>query len=189
MRPELGPVSGSAPEVPADVIRRRVVEAVSDSMRSVEHIDHGELHLYLALLQDRLPVYVGTMTDLLAQAGQADVHKNLMMVAEATIGFYSEVLAAKLAVVASPKQLVRLRQVMKPRQLGPHEAEGALAAYLRQEQELGRIAADADPLGSARLLIGACLNYVFSVMLLGDDVLPPRQEYATHLVQGLRLSP
>ncbi|MFI0482849.1 TetR/AcrR family transcriptional regulator C-terminal domain-containing protein [Actinomadura sp. 9N215] len=189
MRPERGPASSPVSEGPADGVRRRVVEAVSDSMRAVEHFDHGELRLYLALLQDRLPVYVGTMHELFAQAGQASVHKNLVMAAEATIGFYSEVLAAKMAVVASPPQLVRLRQVMKPRQIGPHQAEATVAAYLRREQELGRVAADAEPLGAARLLIGACLNYVFSVMLLGDDMLPPRQEYAALLVEGLRLSP
>lgn len=189
MRPEREPASSSVPEGPADSVRRRVVEAVSDSMRSVEHLDHGELHLYLALLQDRLPVYVGTIAEIFSQAGEAGVHKNLVMVAEATIGFYSEVLAAKVAVLASPTQLVRLRQVMKPRQIGPHQAERSVAAYLRREQELGRVAAQVEPLGAARLLIGACLNYVFTVMLLGDDVLPPCREYATVLVQGLRISP
>ncbi|WUI02721.1 TetR/AcrR family transcriptional regulator C-terminal domain-containing protein [Spirillospora sp. NBC_00431] len=188
MRPERGPASGSIPGGPADGVRRRVVEAVSDSMRSVEHMGHGELHLYLALLQDRLPVYVGTTTELLTQAGQADVHKNLMMFAEATIGFYNEVLAAKMAVVVSPSQVIRLRQVMEPRRLGPQQAEEVVAAYLRRERELGRVPADVEPLGAARLLLGGCLNYVFSVMLLGDDALPPRQEYAAQLVQGLRLA-
>ncbi|TMR07357.1 hypothetical protein ETD83_01010 [Actinomadura soli] len=177
------------PENPADRVRRRVVEAVSDSMRSVQHREHGELHLYLSLLQDRLPVYVGTVADLLSHVGQASVHKNLVMVAEATIGFYNEVLAAKVAVLANPVQLVRLRQVMEPRQLGPHQAENSVAAYLQKEQELGRVAARVEPLGAARLLIGACLNCAFTVLLLGDDALPPRHEYATGLVHGLHLSP
>ncbi|MFI0366929.1 TetR/AcrR family transcriptional regulator C-terminal domain-containing protein [Actinomadura sp. 1N219] len=177
------------PESPADRVRRRVVEAVSDSMRSVQHREHGELHLYLSLLQDRLPVYVGTVADLLSHVGQASVHKNLVMVAEATISFYDEVLAAKVAVVASPAQLVRLRQVMGPRQIGPHQAENSVAVYLRQEQELGRVAEHVDPQAAARLLIGACLNCAFTVLLLGDDAVPPRHEYATGLVHGLRLSP
>ncbi|MFC4048479.1 TetR/AcrR family transcriptional regulator C-terminal domain-containing protein [Actinomadura syzygii] len=189
MQPEPASASSSAPESPADGVRRLVVEAVSHSMRSVQGTEHGELHLYLSLLQDRLPVYVGTVADLLAHAGGAGVRKNLVMVAEATINFYSEVLAAKVAVLANPAQLVRLRQVMRPRRLGPHQAEHAVAVYLRQEQEIGRVAADADPVGAARLLIGACLNYAFTLLLLGDDALPPRHEYAAVLVQGMRVTP
>ena len=185
MQPEPESASSSVPASPADGVRRRVVEAVSDSMRSVQNTEHGELHLYLSLLQDRLPIYVGTVADLVSHAGEASVRKNLEMVAEATISFYSEVLAAKVAVLASPAQLVRLRQVMRPRQLGPDQAEHAVAAYLRQERELGRLSAEVDPVGAARLLIGACLNYAFSRLLLGDDALPPRHEYATVLVRGL----
>ncbi|RKS70792.1 TetR family transcriptional regulator [Actinomadura pelletieri DSM 43383] len=189
MRPLPEPATGPVPESRADLVRRRVVEAVSDAMSSVRHVEHGELHLYLALLQDRLPIYVGTVTDLHSQVGQADVCKNLMLVAEATIGFYREVLTAKAAVLASPAQLVRLREVMLPRQLGPHQAEQAVAAYLRQEQELGRVAADVETLGTARLLLGACLNHVFTVLLLGDDILPPCEEYVADLVRALRLTP
>lgn len=189
MQPEPAPASSSAPESPADGVRRLVVEAVSASMRAVQNTEHGDLHLYLSLLQDRLPVYVGTVADLLSHIGHAGVRKNLVMVAEATISFYSEVLAAKVAVLASPAQLVRLRQVMQPRQLGPHQAEQVVADYLRQEQELGRVAADVDLVGAARLLIGACLNYAFTVLLLGDHAMPPRHEYAAVLVQGMRISP
>ena len=90
--------------------------------------------------------------------------------------------------LAAPAQLIALRHAMKAPGLGPGRAEDAVAGYLRDEQQLGRIAADADPLASARLLLGACLSYSFSATLLGEDSVPPPGEYVLGVVRGLRLA-
>jgi hypothetical protein len=149
--------------------------------------DRAAMDLYLALLQDRLPIYVRSMVELFGQLGQGDVEENLIPVAIATINFYHEVLGAKVSVFAKPAQLVRLRQLLHERGLGPTVAPDRISAYLRKEQELGRVTPEVDTLAIARLLIGACLNYAFTGMLMGEDELPTREKYAADIVAALRL--
>ena len=144
--------------------------------------------LYLALLQDRLPVYVQTMKDLRGRAGQGCLRGNLREVAAATLDFYCGMLGAKVSAIADPEQLVRLRDLMKRRGLGPAAAHRVLAEYLRDEQLGGRMAAEVAPDSAASLLIGGCLSYAFNRLLMGEDDLPPREAYVTGLVQGLRLT-
>lgn len=174
---------------PADDARRRVVGAVQDAGLATNTGDRAELDLYLALLQDRLPVYVGTLADLFADVGVGSVRERLVMAARATIDFYCGILAAKVSVFARPSQLVRLRQVMRAREMGPQRSEETIATYLREEQKLGRVSADAEPLASARLLIGGGLNYAFVRMLKGEVYMPPTEDYAADIVRGLRLDP
>jgi hypothetical protein len=149
--------------------------------------DHAATDLYLALLQDRLPVYVQTLKDLRGRAGQGCVPGNLLPVAAATLDFYCGILGAKVGVIADSGQLVRLRDLMKARGLGPAAGHHVLADYLREEQQGGRLTADAAAESIASLLIGGCLSYAFSQLLMGEDDLPPRQAYITGLVQALRL--
>ena len=85
---------------PPDYVRRQVVEMAADTLRAVpagspeasgpasgsrygEH-GHAATDLYLALLQDQLPVYVRTMMDLRARVGQGSVRESLLPVARAT---------------------------------------------------------------------------------------------------------
>ncbi len=108
-------------------MRRQVVEMAADTLRpsagrSPERTrpgDHGhaDTDLYLALLQDQLPVYVRAMMDLRAGIGQGSVRDSLLPVARATFDFYCQVLGAKVKIIADPDQLVRLRERMRGRGL------------------------------------------------------------------------
>lgn len=183
----------------SEAVRRKVVEAASDILRdaSVNGGPHGSrlvpassdqsaINLYLALLQDRLPVYTRAIEDLDAQVGRASVTENLLPVAHACIDFYTDVLGAKVSVLASPDQLLQLRGALKARELGPHAAHQAVAGYLDRERRLGRVRADVECAAAAQLLIGACVNYAFTKMLMGDG--PPQDLYTTSMVNGLRLT-
>jgi hypothetical protein len=188
-----------------DRIRRQVVDMVTDAQRGGHGAGPGgpgparggrypggnggqaATDLYLALLQDRLPVYVQTMKDLRGRAGQGCVRGNLRQVAAATLDFYCGMLGAKVSAMADPEQLVRLRDLMKRRGLGPAAAHRVLADYLRDEQRSGRMAADVAADSAASLLIGGCLSYAFNRLLMGEDDLPPRDAYVSGLVQALRL--
>ena len=97
-------------------------------------------------------------------------------------------LGAKVSAIGDPEQLVRLRELMKRRGLGPVVAHRVLAEYLRDEQRAGRLPADVAADSAASLLIGGCLSYAFNRLLMGEDDLPPREAYVTGLVQGLRLT-
>ncbi|MFB9834888.1 hypothetical protein [Actinoallomurus acaciae] len=179
----------------ADSVRRQVVEVATEMMRGTsapargasEPSDQSAMTLYLALLTDRLPVYARTMTDLESRAGEASVEENLVPVAQATIRFYCEILAAKVSVFTKPDQLLQLRQVLTSRGMGPQAADTRVAAYLDRERTLGRVAADVDCAAAAQLLIGTCVNYAFTKMLL-DDVMP-QEHFIDRAIRGLRLAP
>jgi hypothetical protein len=184
-----------------DSVRREMVEVVGELMRgasdasssaspgpgfTADSSDQSAMNLYLALLMDRLPVYARTMINLESQVGEGSVEQNLIPIGLATIQFYEEILAAKVSVFTKPDQLLQLRQGLKTRDLGPHSAHSRVAAYLDAERRHDRIAADVDCDAAAQLLIGACLNYAFTKILL-DDV-PPRESFVERAVRGLRLT-
>ncbi|HLJ54948.1 MAG TPA: TetR/AcrR family transcriptional regulator C-terminal domain-containing protein, partial [Chthonomonadaceae bacterium] len=198
--------SGACPIDTPLRVRHRVAEAAADLVSGAGHDNgggsrsgaarmggappgHAGADVYLAMLQDRLPVYVHSLSAATAQAGNGSVDENLSLAAHATICFYASILPVKVSVLAIPAELIELRHAMKARRLGPGRAEETVAWYLREEQQLGRVAADADPRASARLLLGACLSYSFTAMLLGDEGVPPPDEYVPDLVRGLRLAP
>jgi hypothetical protein len=185
-----------------DRVRRQVLEVAADTLRGASDGEPGTAWLpgdsgchhaatdtYLALLQDQLPVYVRAMMDLRARAGQGTVREGLLPVARATFDFYCGVLEAKVKVLADPDQLVRLREHMRSRGLGPDAAHDLLTAHLLEEQERGRLAPDASPSGIASLLLGACLHYAFISLMMGGADLPPRDAFTADLVQNLRLDP
>lgn len=189
--------------------RHRVTETAADMMSGADHdgsgmswagapndvrlggapVRHAAADMYLAMLQDRLPVYVHSLSAATARTGYGTVDENLSLIARATIDFYAAILPVKVSVLAAPAQLIGLRHAMKAHGLGPDRAEHAVAGYLRDEQRLGKVAEDVDPQASARLLLGACLSYSFSAMLMGDDCVMPPDEYVPGLVRGLRLAP
>jgi hypothetical protein len=188
---------------PADYMRRQVLELAADTQRMVredrpgaaagvpgtrfgDH-DHAATDLYLALLQDQLPVYVRVMMDLRAGVGQGSVRDSLLQVARATFDFYGHVLGAKVKVIADPDQLVRLREHMRVRGLGPDGARELLAAHLREEQERGRVSPGVSPDAVAAMLIGGCLHYASCQVMMGDAGLPSRETFTRDLVQALRL--
>lgn len=191
----------AVPSAP-DHIRHQVVEMATEAQRSAriagsDAIAHGSAwsadrghaatDLYLALLQDKLPVYVRTMVDLRRGVGQGSVRASLLPVAGATFDFYASMLSAKVRVIADPDQVVLLRDTMRERGLGPAAAHDILAAHLREEQELGRVDPEINPDATASLLIGACVNYAFTALLMGEADLPPRESFIACLVQALRL--
>jgi hypothetical protein len=183
----------------SEAVRHQVVNAATDVLHGASagdgahdprqipaFSDQSAINLYLALLQDRLPVYARTVEALHDQVGRASVTENLLPVAHACIDFYDDVLGVKVSVLASPDQLLRLRRVLKDRGLGPHAAYETVAAYLDREQRLGRVRADVECTASAQLLIGACVNYAFTKLLMGEG--PPQDLYTTSMVNGLRLT-
>lgn len=176
----------SAPHGAAEAVRHRVVQIASEVSSSGRIDESTEIRLYLALLQDGLPVYARAMATLTGQVGHGDVHENLDAAVQATIDFYRRILATKVAIFTQPAQLARLRRLMYERGLSPRTATEEFAAYLAGEQRLGRVAAEVDPLATSRLLQGAAVNYVFTTLLLGQDG-SDRADYVHSIVAGARV--
>jgi hypothetical protein len=176
--------------------RRRVVDATFQLMRERDPSEGTHetpaaprFDAFLALLQDRLPVWHRVLADLSSLVGKAEVNDVLIPVARAAIEFYVEIQSTGVLAFTSPGQVVRFRRAMRTNELGPHEALAALADYLTAEQRLGRVDADVDPDAAARLLLGACYQHAVTEVMMGSDMVPPRDETADRLVYGLRLHP
>ncbi|WP_155126613.1 hypothetical protein [[Actinomadura] parvosata] len=166
--------------------RQRVLQ-MAVSLR--EDRPGGPVDYFLALLQDRLPLWLSILHDLSHRAGKGSVSGNLLPVARAGIDHYIDVQSAALPAFTSPNVTVRFRQALRDTGLGPQTEIAPLAAYLAAEQRLGRVRADADPDASARLLVAGCFHRAYIEMFVGADACPARDVSAREIVRELRLEP
>ncbi|WP_271218338.1 hypothetical protein [Streptosporangium carneum] len=143
--------------------------------------------MFLALLQDRLPVWLRILDDLMYLVGKGRVNDNLLPIVRAGIDYYSEVQSVALPAFTSPSVTVRFREAMRDSELGPMSEVVPLAEYLAAEQRIGRISSEADPLASARLLLAGCFRHAYYEMFVGAGFLPSRDDSAEEIVRELRL--
>jgi AcrR family transcriptional regulator len=138
--------------------------------------------LFLALLLERQPHLSSSLAELDRQAGTGDMARALAEFAAAAIAFYRRALPMAGGMLAEPSLLNGFREMLAPTGLGPHVPVDGLAAYLRKEQRLGRIGAEADPYAGAAALLGACFQRAF-LQLFHD--LGPDEPFAAALAQTL----
>jgi len=172
---------------PAAEARRRVLAAAVEVMSQRPVDPPGGV--YFTVLLDRLPMLATALYGLHDRTGTRTVTANLVDAAVAAMDFYGDALAACAAAFHSPGDVVALRRALLGNDLGPHRAHQPVAAYLSAERERGRIHPATDPLGTARLLLGGCLNHAFVELIMGEGVLSTRRADAEYLVAGLRLDP
>ncbi|MGW6912863.1 TetR/AcrR family transcriptional regulator [Kitasatospora sp. NPDC054939] len=150
----------------AQILRTRgVVQATTKEIAQATGVSEPTLYKYfgdkerllLAVLQERLPG--PSRVDV--RPGERDVAGNLTELAHATMDFYQRSIPMLGALLADPQRMAAHREAMSRHGAGPDRAVTGFAAYLRAEQGLGRITADADPDAAAALLVGACFHEAF----------------------------
>ncbi|MEU4314430.1 TetR/AcrR family transcriptional regulator [Nocardia sp. NPDC024068] len=150
----------------ADLLRTRgVAHATTKEIAQATGVSEPTLYKYfgdkeqllLAVLRERLP---GPARGAV-RPGSGVVADNLTELAHAALGFYRESIPMLGALLADPRRMAAHRTAMREHDAGPDKAVTAFAQYLRAEQELGRIAAGADPEAVASLLVGACFHEAF----------------------------
>jgi hypothetical protein len=188
------------PHQKAHDTRQRVL-AMASSMKAatqdmgVTHPQFGgkspaqAVELFLALLQDRLPMWLRVLDDLKYLAGKGIVADNLLPITRAGIDYYAEIHGAALPAFVSPAITVRFREAMRSKELGPAGEITPLTEYLEVERNLGRICPDVDTSATARLLLAGCFRHAYMELFIGADVLPSRDETAEEIVRELRLGP
>jgi hypothetical protein len=143
--------------------------------------------LFLALLQDRLPVWLKILDDLMHLVGKGSVGDNLLPIARAGIDYYAEVQSAALPAFTSPSVTVRYREAMKDTRLSPMSEVVPLTEYLAAEQRAGRVSPQVDPVATARLLLAGCFRHAYYELFVGTDFVPSRDESAEEIIRELRL--
>ncbi|WP_146616020.1 TetR/AcrR family transcriptional regulator C-terminal domain-containing protein [Nonomuraea aridisoli] len=149
----------------------------------------GSLDHFLALLQDRMPLWLSILHGLSHRAGKGEVAGNLLQAARAGIDYYLAVQSAAQPAFTSPSVTVRFREALREAGLGPEAEVAPVAAYLEAERRLGRVRPDVDPEASARLLLAGCFHQAHLEMFAGasDDL--ERDAGARAIVRELRLEP
>ena len=150
----------------AEILRTRgVVHATTKEIAQATGVSEPTLYKYfgdkerllLAVLEERVP----GLSRASVRPGEGDIEENLTELAHAVLGFYQRSIPMLGALLADPERMAAHRVAMSRHGAGPEKAVSGFAAYLRAEQDLGRISEDADPDSSAALLIGACFQEAF----------------------------
>jgi len=150
----------------AEILRTRgVVHATTKEIAQATGVSEPTLYKYfgdkerllLAVLEERVP----GLSRVSVRPGEGDIEENLAELAHAILDFYQRSIPMLGALLADPERMAAHRVAMSRHGGGPEKAVSGFAAYLRAEQDLGRIAGDADPDSSAALLIGACFQEAF----------------------------
>ncbi|RJL32683.1 TetR/AcrR family transcriptional regulator [Bailinhaonella thermotolerans] len=138
--------------------------------------------LFLHVLKERLPALAPVMRRLAESAGAGTVEGNLAELALRAIEFYLQTVPMAASLFSDPRLLAGHREGLARHNAGPHHSAEGLAAYLRAERELGRVAADADVEAVARLLLGGCLQHAFWTYF--TDAQEPPETAATRLAHA-----
>jgi Transcriptional regulator len=136
--------------------------------------------LFLAVLHERTPdlpprrpLAEGTAVDRVT-ALTADV-----------VDYYARAFPLAAALLGERSLLEGWREAMAAHPPGPHQPVAQVCDQLAAERAAGHLPADLDPQGTAELLCGGALQYVFMAGFGGQET--PARDVATRLVAALRL--
>jgi AcrR family transcriptional regulator len=141
--------------------------------------------LFVAIfLEKLLPDYSEALSKLPYRIGEGTVQAHLEELAQIALAFYYKAVPMRAALFAEPELLKRYREALKLQAQTRKQEYPAnlLAAYLRAEQRLGRVAAQANSAIAAEALFGTCANYALRKCFFGET---PTSEEDCHFVQEL----
>jgi AcrR family transcriptional regulator len=172
------------------IVERGIPAATTKEIARAAGVAEGTLYrhfadkeeLFYCVLRERMPPFVALVRDLPARAGKGTVAGNLAELAETAVAFFTRVVPL-LTALAAKRELLRQGGSLAERGIGPLVALRSLSEYLRLEQGLGRVRADAPVAIAAQVLLGSCHSYVLVHHLFGDEVrVAPPAEFAAGLV-------
>ncbi|MFJ6724189.1 TetR/AcrR family transcriptional regulator [Streptomyces sp. NPDC091281] len=118
--------------------------------------------LFVRVLTERLPRLTPLLAELVAEPGRGELLANLTEIARRAALFYEQSFPIAASLYAEPQLKRRHDEAMRELGAGPHLPIRSVEAYLRAEQGVGRVRADADPFAAASLLVGACAQRAFA---------------------------
>jgi AcrR family transcriptional regulator len=162
------------------ILTKGLVRATTKEIAAAASLSEGTLYnhfankeeMFLAALAQLPSGFIGLIIGLRQRAGSETVRAVLGDVARVGIDFYSDAIPMGASIFADPELMARHRALLADRGAGPQRANEAVAAYLRAEQDLGRVRADADPEAIAYLLLGAIYQRAYWRLFLGQEEAP-----------------
>ena len=151
---------------------REIAQAAGLSEAALYKHFRDKQELYLCTLKERFPQLAATLADLPGRVGRRSLAANLEELAGVALTFYEHGLPVATSLFADPELLARHQEGMRQSGAGPHKAFEHLAAYLRAEQRIGRVARGADVDAAAGLMLGACLQRALVRQFVGQAADP-----------------
>ncbi len=114
-----------------------------------------------------------------ARVAERPLVEGLDSVSAAFERFFTRVMPVFAAIQTNAELRREFGKRMAAQGLGPHRGVAAIASYLADQRERGRVDPGADLEGAALMLIGACYLRVFTRHMLGEHGAPlPSREHA-----------
>jgi AcrR family transcriptional regulator len=173
----------------ARVTTRDIARAAKVAEGALYHHFGDKAELILSVVMHGVGEFREVLESLALQVGENTVQKNLERVLESAFHFHHRIASLVCSLFADQQLLARVRSIMNERCIGPGRTASILAAYLRAEQRLGRVGADAMPEAAAELLLAASFNKAVHDHFYGvsgkDDVRRRLRDAVHALVVGL----
>ena len=145
----------------AHATSKEIARAAGFSEATLYKLFSDKTELFLCVLAERLPRVSVVREALDGLVGTATVRANLTtMVTEIEL-FYEASLPIGMSLFSDADLLARQRDAVRARGAGPEVISARVAAYLRGEQEAGRVSGAAPAEGAALALVGACMQRAF----------------------------
>jgi AcrR family transcriptional regulator len=140
------------------VSTRDIARAAKVAEGALYHHFDDKAGLILSVVLHQLGDFPEVLQSLPLQIGQNAVQKNLERVLESAFAFHHRIAPLVCSLFADQELLARVRGMMNERSMGPGRSILVISAYLRAEQQLGRVAQSAIPETVAELMIAVSFN-------------------------------
>jgi AcrR family transcriptional regulator len=140
------------------VSTRDIARAANVAEGALYHHFGDKAELIVAVVLHQLGDFPEVLQSLLLHVGQNTVQRNLETVLESAFAFHYRIAPLVCSLFADQELLGKVRGMMNERSMGPGRAAVAIAAYLRAEQQLGRVALPTVPETVAELMIAVSFN-------------------------------
>lgn len=162
------------------ILTKGLVRATTKEIARAAGVSEGTLYnhftnkeqMFLSALGQLPSGFISLVVRLPGRAGSESVRALLRELALVGLDFYADAIPMGASIFADPELLARHRELLAERGVGPQRANDLLAAYLRAEQEQGRVASTADADALAFLLLGAIYQRAYWREFLGQDIDP-----------------
>ena len=165
----------------AGATTREIARAAGCAEGSIYVHFEDKIDLVIAVVVEREPTFA-ELLELPARAGEATVEANLVPWVEELVGLIRDNQPIFFALMSDRNVFDRFKARVRERQTGLVAVFKAAADYVRAEQELGRVDAQARPEVVATILIGAARDHTFTRALAGIAT-PSADGFAEELVR------
>jgi len=140
------------------VSTRDIAKAANVAEGALYHHFGDKAELILSVVLQQLGDFPEVLQSLPLQIGENTVQKNLERVLESAFAFHHRIAPLVCSLFGDQELLAKVRGMMAERSMGPGRSVFAISAYLRAEQQLGRVSDSAVPETVAELMMAVSFN-------------------------------